>query len=58
MRTRALSIAFILPLAILATGAQTIETKPYGRTCVTVVDSKTKTERLITADLKPAADAL
>ena len=57
MNIRALSIAFILALAIRVTGAQTIdETKPYGRTCVTAVDSKTKTEKLLTADLKPAAE--
>jgi hypothetical protein len=47
-----------LELATLATGAQTIdETKPYGRTCLTVADSKTKTERLMTADLKSAAES-
>jgi hypothetical protein len=57
MNIRALSIAFVLTLAIGATGAQTIdETKPYGRTCVTVVDSKTKAESVLTADLKPAAE--
>ena len=57
MNIRALSIAFTLALAIRLTGAQTVdETKPYGRTCVTAVDSKTKTETLLTADLQPGAE--
>ena len=55
---RALSIALSLTLALGATGAQTVdETKPYGRACVTVVDSKTKNETLLTDSLKPAAES-
>ena len=55
---RALSIALGLTLALGATGAQTVdETKPYGRACVTVVDSKTKNETLLTDNLKSAAES-
>ena len=55
---RALSIALSLTLALRATGAQTVDkTKPYGRACVTVVDSKTKNETLLTDNLKPAAES-
>jgi hypothetical protein len=55
---RALSIALSLTLALGATGAQTVdETKPYGRACVTVVDSKTKNETVLTDNLKPAAQS-
>jgi hypothetical protein len=56
--TRALSIALSLALALGATGAQTVdETKPYGLACVTVVDSKTKNETVLTDNLKPAAQS-
>src|SRR4029077_20234713 len=55
---RTLSIALSLALALGATGAQTVdETKPYGRACVTVVDSKTKNETPLTDNLKPAAQS-
>jgi hypothetical protein len=36
--------------------SQTEDLIAYGRTCVTVVDSKTKAESVLTADLKPAAE--
>jgi hypothetical protein len=55
---RVLSVALSLTLALGATGAQTVdETKPYGRACVTVVDSKTKNETVLTDNLKPAAQS-
>src|SRR5688572_20019539 len=57
MNMRALLMAISIFLSSTVSGAQAVdEAKPYGRACVTVGDTGTKTVALFTAETPPGPD--